>query len=120
MPAPTGPTNPEKIKLIAELREQGRAEVSDFLLAVADALEKPARIGAEVNIGKLGGYAKETILVPGKVLAGGILDKPVTVAAFSFSKEAADKIKKLGGKALTIQELVKKDPKGRGVRILGG
>jgi ribosomal protein L18E len=39
------------------------------------------------------------------------------VAAFAFSNEARNKIHSAGGKALTISDLVKAHPKGKGVRI---
>jgi large subunit ribosomal protein L18e len=56
--------------------------------------------------------------VPGKVLGEGDLTKKVTVVAFSFSDEARTKIAK-SGKAMTITELLKSNPKAQKVKILG-
>ncbi|HUK93375.1 MAG TPA: 50S ribosomal protein L18e, partial [Methanomicrobiales archaeon] len=60
----------------------------------------------------------ETFIVPGKVLGTGALTEPVVVAALNFSSSATDKIEKAKGTCLTIEELLKKNPKGNGVRIL--
>ncbi len=50
-------------------------------------------------------HEKETALIPGKVLSPGKLTKKVSIAAWSFSEKAHEKIKKAGGKTLTIEEL---------------
>ena len=60
----------------------------------------------------------EFIVVPGKILSQGDLNKKVTVAAYRFSEKAKEKINKLG-KAILIQQLMKDNPKGKKVRILG-
>ena len=52
------------------------------------------------------------------MLSVGELDHNVTVAAFNFSDAALEKINKVG-KAIPIKELIKEDPKGKGIRILG-
>ena len=58
-------------------------------------------------------------MVPGKVLGAGKIDHPVSVAAFAFSEQARSKILKAKGKCLFISDLVKKNPKGTGVKIIG-
>ncbi|HIQ49870.1 MAG TPA: 50S ribosomal protein L18e [Nanoarchaeota archaeon] len=117
---PTGPTNPLLRKLIEDLRTRGYKEKIPFLIKIADELSRQRRRRVEVNVGKINRLCKEneTIIVPGKVLGYGILTKPVTVAAWKFSKQAMEKIKSAGGKTLTIEELVAKNPKGSGVRII--
>ena len=59
------------------------------------------------------------VAVPGKVLGSGALTHPTTIAAFAFSATATRKIKKARGKCLTFPELVKKNPKGANVKIVG-
>jgi len=56
--------------------------------------------------------------VPGKVLGTGELNKKITVAAYTFSEQAVQKIN-AKGKCLSIKELVEKNPKGNKVRIMG-
>jgi len=74
-----------------------------------------------VNISRINRYTlkNETVAVPGKVLGAGELDHPVTVAAFAFSETAKQKIRKARGKCLSLVELVKKNPKGSKVKIIG-
>jgi len=48
----------------------------------------------------------------------GELNKNVTVAGWRFSKSAEEKINRKG-KAITIQELMKQNPEGKKVRIIG-
>jgi large subunit ribosomal protein L18e len=68
---------------------------------------------------KLEKYVKEgeTAIVPGKVLSLGSLNKKMTVAALSFSDAAKTKINK-NGEALSISDLLKKNPKASKVRII--
>ena len=86
---------------------------------VAKELEKPTRKRRVVNIFKIEKYANdgETIIVPGKVLGVGDLSKKVIVAAYSFSSSAREKLEKKT-KILTIEELMKKNPKGKNTRII--
>ncbi len=104
MPHPTGPTNTGTRKLITGLKRKKEK----FYLALARHLEKPARSKRAVNIQKLKKFSKkyDNLVVPGKVLGIGELDKPVNVYAFSFSREARMKITKAGGKALLLKDML--------------
>lgn len=57
--------------------------------------------------------------IPGKVLGSGVLEQKLTVCAYSISEGAAKKIVSAGGKVINFEELVKKHPDGKGVRIIG-
>ncbi|NOZ81578.1 MAG: 50S ribosomal protein L18e [Candidatus Micrarchaeota archaeon] len=120
MPKPTGPTNPVVKKLIEELRTRGYSESSKFMIRLAELLGRPRRRRVEVNLAKIERHTSEneTVVVPGKVLGYGYLTKPVTISALSFSKKAREKIKLAGGKAISIQELVKNNPRGSNVRVM--
>ena len=114
----TGPTNPVLQKLIVALR----IAKTPIWTRVADELERPTRSQRAINLERIEKYAKDgkrIILVPGKVLSAGILKKKVTVAAWQFSAQAVEKIKAAGGQVMTIEELIKKAPKGENVRIIG-
>jgi len=116
----TGPTNQNLKDLIQELKKLGSQK--DILLwkRIASDLEKSTRKRRVVNISRINRYTKENenIIIPGKVLGSGVLDHPVTVAAWQFSEQAKEKINKVG-KAINIQDLMKQDIKGKGVRIIG-
>ncbi|MBR9691234.1 50S ribosomal protein L18e [Candidatus Woesearchaeota archaeon] len=116
----TGPTNPLLKGLIQELRKKANEHGAKIWKRIADDLEKPARQRRIINLYKINKYTKEneTVVVPGKVLSVGDLDHNVTIAAFTFSGSALDKINKKG-KAIPINELLKEDPKGKKIRILG-
>lgn len=116
----TGPTNPELKTLIQELKDKSREHDVNIWRRIAEDLERSTRQRRIVNIYKINKYTEkdETVVVPGKVLAVGELDHNVVVAAFKFSGSAADKINKVG-KALTIDQLLKESPKGKGIRIIG-
>lgn len=116
MAKPTGPTDVYKRGLITELKRSKSAAWKD----VAKRLSAARRKKVEVNIGEINMHAKggETIVVPGTVLANGKMDKAVTIAAWKFSPVAADKIRGAKGVTLTIEELLKKNPKGSKIRIM--
>lgn len=107
-----GTTNPNLEKLIIELRKTKKP----FYKRVAEELAKPTRQRAEVNLWKINKYTAEgeTIVVPGKVLCEGELGHKVIVSAFRVSGKLNDK----NLKVITINELMKKNPDGSGVRIL--
>ncbi len=114
-------TNPLLIQLIADLKKVGWAEEAPIWRDIAKRLEKPSKGWAEVNISRIARYVKagETIIIPGKLLGSGIIEIPVTVVAFNASEGAKRKIRDAGGKVLSIPELVKANPKGSRVRIIG-
>ncbi|MCW3128749.1 MAG: 50S ribosomal protein L18e [Methanophagales archaeon] len=124
-------TNPQINKLIEDLKRIARENSAPIWRDIAKRLEKPRRNYAAVNLSKINRYSSsnDTILVPGKVLSSGTIEKPVTVAALGFSKKAFEKICKCGeggkegkggerGKCITIEELIKNNPKGSGVKII--
>ena len=88
---------------------------------IALRLEKSSRNWPEVNLDRISKYTgeKETALIPGKVLSTGDISKKVSIAAWSFSEKSQEKITKAGGKYMSIEELLKSNPKGKDVRILG-
>ena len=114
-------THPNLVKLIELLFKASAENKAKIWKDIAERLARPKRLYAEVNVSKIERYAKEgeTILVPGKVLGGGRITKAVTVAALSFSDSARRKIESVGGKCLTISQLIEMNPRGSGVRIMG-
>lgn len=118
---PTGPTNPELQRLIADLRRLSHKEQADIWLKIAFDLQRPTRNRRVVNLSRINRHSKEndTIVVPGKVLSSGALDHKVNVAAFSFSSAARDSIVRSRGAVLSIYDLVRQNPKGKNVRIIG-
>lgn len=114
-------TNPELIALVSSLREAGREQGAPIWRDIAQRLERPARLWAEVNVGKLNLVTREgeTAVVPGKVLSAGDIDRSVTVAAFRFSEKAREKITAAGGDCLSLDQLVEHNKAGSKCRIVG-
>ena len=112
--------NPAKQELIIELKKLAITEKVKFWKRIASELERPTRNMRVVNISKLDKVTKEgeLIIVPGKVLSAGELSHKLDVAAFSFSETAKEKISK-NGKVMALPELMKKNPKAKGIRIIG-
>jgi large subunit ribosomal protein L18e len=117
----TGPTNSILIQLINDLKKLSNTEKVAIWKRVALDLEKPTRNRRAVNLSRINQNTKEkeTIIVPGKVLSNGELNHEITIAAFSFSKKAKEFIEKSKGKAITINELMKQNPKGKNIKIIG-
>ena len=61
----------------------------------------------------------DVIIVPGKVLGAGTLAHSLTVAAYQFSESSRKAIETAKGKCLSITDIVKNNPKGLKVRIIG-
>lgn len=117
----TGPTNIHTQDLIVELKKLAIKNDVPLWKRIASDLEKPTRQRRIVNLSRINRFVNddETIIVPGKVLGSGNLDKKVTIAALSFSDSAKKVISDSKGTALDIAELMKKNPKGSKVRIIG-
>lgn len=109
------------LRLIDDLKKKAYEEKAPVWRDIARRLSKPRSRRAEVNVGELAKYTKnnEIIAVPGKVLGAGRINHKITAAALSFSAQAEEKITAAGGKCLSLEELLEKNPKGSKVRIMG-
>ena len=117
----TGPTNEYLKQLIVDLKKQSNEQKVKIWKRVAKDLEKSTRQRRIVNISRLNRFVKkdEIIVVPGKVLGSGYLDKSFTIAAFRFSDLATTVLKEHKCNVLSIPELIKKYPKGTNIKIIG-
>jgi len=108
--------NTELVSLVDKLKK----EKKEVWKKVVKELLAPRRSRAEINISKLEQLCSDgaVVLVPGKVLGAGNLSKKLTVAALSFSQSARKLIDESGSKAISIDELYKSHPDGKGVVIV--
>jgi large subunit ribosomal protein L18e len=53
------------------------------------------------------------------VLGAGEIDHAIVVSAFAFSEKGKTKIKAAKGKCLSFADLIKKNPKGSNIKIIG-
>ncbi|MCE5213206.1 MAG: 50S ribosomal protein L18e [Methanobacterium sp.] len=116
----TQKTNPKITGLIMSLKEKSYQEEAAIWKVLASKLEKSTRNRAEVNLSQINRHtsADDLVLVPGKVLGSGVLEHKVQIAALNFSKKATQKIGDAGGECLEITQLMEKNPKGSGVKII--
>lgn len=114
----TGPQNLQLKLLIRKLKKTSTKENIKLWKRIASDLEKPTRKRRSANIFKINKFTREgeTAIIPGKVLSMGDLNKNILIAAYQFSEAAKEKLK---NKAITIEELLQKNPKGKKVRIIG-
>ncbi|HID04917.1 MAG TPA: 50S ribosomal protein L18e [Candidatus Caldiarchaeum subterraneum] len=108
-----------RLRLVRKIRPY--AKESRFWRRITEELRRSIRSKREVNVYKISRLTKagDVVFVPGKVLGTGFISHPVTVGAFSFSKQAYNKITRAGGEALLLEEFMQRYPKGSNVRIIG-
>ncbi len=113
----TGPTNIWLRLLCSKLTKYSANYECGVWRRVAEELSKPSRRRVVVNLSRIERNAKSgsTLIVPGSVLGSGNITKPVSVAAYRFSSMAKKKLLEAGGQALMIEELLEKNPSGKGV-----
>ena len=111
---------PRVQKLIVMLEKASKKNRAKIWKYVAELIKRPRRKKVEVNLYKIERISKDgdTIIVPGKVLGIGKLDKNITLAALSYSKGALKNINKDKVKIIDIEELIKENPKGSNIRII--
>jgi large subunit ribosomal protein L18e len=98
------------------------AKKKDKWLKVARILSGPRRKAISLNLEEINENSKdgETIIVPGKVLSQGEMDKKIKIVALSFSEKAKEKLLKSKIPSSSIIEEIKKNPDIKRGRILTG
>ncbi len=96
-------TNPYLAELLFLIKKDNQEIAS--LIAV------PARKRIEVNLDQLNQAKTKEVIVPGKVLSSGTVDKKLTIHAMAFSAQAKEKLKKAGCETLLLIDTLRKNPK---------
>lgn len=109
-------TNKERIELILLLKKQKNI----FWIKIAKYISRPKRKTICVNLDKINKYSesKMTLLIPGKILSKGELDKKLIISSLSISEKAREKIKESGSVYMNLRELLQKNPDARDIRII--
>ena len=113
-------TNPRTLNMVKEMYALSEKEGAAIWKDLAKRFEKPRRNWAEVNLSRLNRVTKkgDVIVVPGKILGNGLIEHPIEAYVFSISESAKSAIEKAKGKVGIIEDLMKKNPKATGVRII--
>ncbi|MFA5992324.1 MAG: 50S ribosomal protein L18e [Candidatus Pacearchaeota archaeon] len=107
-------TNPDLVKTIIS------AKKNEKWLEVSNLISTPRKKQVALNLDEINNAVKdnETVIVPGKVLSMGEIDKKIKIVALSFSEVAKQKLKKMKVEISFIDEEIKKNPEAKNIHIL--
>jgi len=101
-------TDPKIVETIKLAKKNG-------LLDLAKKLSGSTRLQSKINVGDL---KDEKVLVVGRVLGSGEINKKISIGALSFSEQACEKLKKAGCEILSVKQMIEKNEKLEGVKII--
>ena len=106
--------NPEIVETIRAAKKKEK------WLKIAGILSGTRRKMPNLNLTEIDKDSKEgdTVVVPGKVLSQGEINKKIKVVALGFAEKAREKLMKSKSDPTTILEEIKKNPDAKGVKIL--
>ena len=118
-----------KTKIEKQMQKKNSTELVKTIIAakknkawikVAEILSGPRRKRMDINLEEINEKTKEgeSILVPGKVLSQGEIGKKIKIIALNFSDKAKEKLLKSKCEVSSILEEIKKNPAGKGIKIL--
>ena len=118
-----------KTKIEKQIQKKSNRELVETIIAakkkikwleVAGILSGPRRKSINLNIGEINEKSEEgdTVVVPGKVLSQGEIDKKIKIIAMKFSEKAREKLLKSKTQVSGIAEEIKKNPEAKAIRIL--
>ncbi len=107
-------TNPKLVETILACKKN-----KDWL-KIASIISGPKKNRININLEEISKNIKngKKIIIPGKILSQGDLNKKVEIIALSFSEKAKEKLNKAGIKFSNIIEEIKKNPDAKDVEIL--
>lgn len=103
--------NPELIETI-ELAKKNN------LLELAKRLSGPKSNYTIINLDELNKLKENKIMIVGKVLGSGNIEKKISISALGFSEQAREKLKKAGCEIRTIKQEIEKNKELKGVEVL--
>ncbi len=114
--------NPVIDSTLLMLKRASKSSGASIWLDAARFLSRSASGTPYVNVGKISRLTgqSDVVLVPGKVLGGGVVSQRVIVGAYSFTESAVEKIRAAGGEALALPKFIERYPSGAGVKLIGG
>jgi len=118
-----------KTKISKQLERKNNSVLVETIIAgkkneawteVAGMLSGPKRNNICMNLEEINKKAKagETLVIPGKVLSEGEIEKKIKVVAFAFSEKAKEKLLSAKCDVSYIIDEIKSNPSAKGIRIL--
>lgn len=104
-----------------DFRKASKTHKAPLWARLAEDALKPGVAQRTINLNRIDELtqAGDAVVFPGKVLGIGNIDHGITLFAFSISLAAARKLVKAGGRFLSNEEIIKQNPTGKGVVLLG-
>lgn len=89
-------------------------------IKIAEILSGPRKNRTNLNLEEIDKKVKEeeVVVIPGKVLSQGSVNKKIKIIALNFSDKAKEKLLKSKCEISSIIEEIKKNPEGKGIKIL--
>ena len=103
--------NPEIVETIKIAKKNN-------LLELAKKLSSPRKNYKNINLDELDKIEGNKIIVIGKILGSGDINRKIGIAALAYSKKARDKLNKAGCDTKSIKEAIIKNNKLEGVTII--
>jgi len=96
------------------------AKKNKFWIKVAEVLSGPRKNRVNLNLEEIDKKVeeKDVVVIPGKVLSQGSVNKKIKIIALNFSEKAKEKLLKSKCEVLNIVDEIKKNPDGKGIKIL--
>ena len=88
------------------------------LLDLAKKLSGPTKLQKKVNLEDLDKLKENQVLVVGKILGQGNINRKIKISALGFSESAKEKLKKAGCEMNEIKQELEKNKKLEGVKII--
>jgi large subunit ribosomal protein L18e len=118
-----------KTKISNQLERKSNSKLIATVLAgkkndawnqIAGILSGPRRNKTCINLEEINKNSKtgETIVIPGKVLSQGEIDKKIKVVAFNFSDKAREKLLSAKCEVSDILNEIKSNPSAKGIKII--
>jgi len=87
---------------------------------IASLLSKPTKKRSDLNLQEINKNSKEKeiVLIPGKVLSSGGIDKKIKIVALGFSEKTKEKLEKLKIPFSYVIDEIKENPGAKGIRVL--
>ena len=118
-----------KTKIEKQLQRKDGVELVKTIIAakknkswikIAEILSGPRKNRINLNLNEIDKKVEEEdiVVIPGKVLSQGGVNKKIKIVALNFSDKAKEKLLKSKCEILSIIEEIKKNPAGKGIKIL--
>ncbi|HJU13801.1 MAG TPA: 50S ribosomal protein L18e [Candidatus Nitrosotalea sp.] len=114
-------TNQVVVHMAKELKVASKKNKAPIWSILAEEALKPSKARRVLNLNQIDKFVSDndTVVVPGKVLGTGAISHKITLCSFSISTSGAKKVTQSGGKIVGFAQLIKSNPTGKGVKIIG-